>query len=114
MADERNLREEDVEVEIEDGDEEELLLDDDAVPLASDIPDVEVESLDEALAKKEPVEDEPEEESVLTLSREERLEPLATKVLPPQPTEFVCKKCFLVKHRSQLKNASKMICRDCA
>lgn len=114
MANERDLREDEAEVDIEDGDEEEILLDDDAVPLASDIPDVEVESLDDALAKKEAAEEEPEEESVLTLSREERLEPLATKVLPPQPTEFVCKKCFLVKHRSQLKERSKMICRDCA
>ena len=57
---------------------------------------------------------EEEEESVLTLTREERLEPLAVKVVPPQPTEFICSNCYLVKHRSQLKDKAKMLCRDCA
>jgi len=54
------------------------------------------------------------DESVLTLTREERLEPLAVKVVPPQPTEFICSNCYLVKHRSQLKDKAKMLCRDCA
>jgi len=35
-------------------------------------------------------------------------------VVPPQPTEFICKKCYLVKHRSQLKDKARMLCRDCA
>ena len=48
------------------------------------------------------------------MTREERLEPLATKVVPPQPTEFICSNCYLVKHRSQLKDKAKMLCRDCA
>jgi len=34
--------------------------------------------------------------------------------VPIQTTEFVCKNCFLVKHRSQLKDKKKMLCRDCA
>lgn len=114
MVDERDLSDDELEADLEDEGDEELLLEDDALPLATDVPDVEVESLEEAIAKKETVEEPVEEESVLGLAREERLEPLTAKVLPPQPTEFVCKKCFLVKHRSQLKNASKMICRDCA
>lgn len=73
-------------------------------------------SLEELLAKKEeqrPEEEEPEE-SVLTLNREEPLEPLGVKVVPPQPTEFVCKKCYLVKHKSQLADRARMLCRDCA
>ena len=41
-------------------------------------------------------------------------EPLETRVVPIQTTEFVCKNCFLVKHRSQLKDKKKMLCRDCA
>jgi hypothetical protein len=75
-------------------------------------------SLEELLAKKEdrkPSEEEEEdEESMLALGREERLEPLAVKVVPPQPTEFVCKNCYLVKHRSQLADKTRMYCRDCA
>ena len=79
--------------------------------------DVESSSLEELIAKKEdrkPAEEEEEEESVLAVEREERLEPLAVKVVPPQPTEFVCKNCHLVKHRSQLKDKTRMLCRDCA
>ena len=74
-------------------------------------------SLDEIIAKKadEPApEEEAEEESVLETSRgDERVEPLAVKVVPQQPTEFVCKSCYLVKHRSQLSDKRKMFCRDC-
>jgi hypothetical protein len=77
----------------------------------------EVESIQEILVKQEArdgEEEAEEEDTVLTLSREERLEPLAVKVVPPQPTEFICQNCYLVKHRSQLKNKAKMLCRDCA
>jgi Domain of unknown function (DUF4193) len=74
-------------------------------------------SLEELLAKREPrpaEEEEEEDDSLLTLGREERLEPLAVKVIPPSDKEFVCKNCHLVKHRSQLKDRSRMLCRDCA
>jgi len=74
-----------------------------------------VESIEDLLVKKEAREEEEEEDdSTLSMTREERLEPLAVKVVPPQPTEFICKKCYLVKHRSQLKDKTKMLCRDCA
>ncbi len=78
--------------------------------------DEEVESIQDILVKQEARADEAEEEddSVLNLSREERLEPLAVKVVPPQASEFICSNCFLVKHRSQLKDKAKMLCRDCA
>ncbi|HYZ12739.1 MAG TPA: DUF4193 family protein [Actinomycetota bacterium] len=77
--------------------------------------DQDVESIQDILVKQEAREEtEEEDDSVLNLTREERLEPLAVKVVPPQPTEFICKKCFLVKHRSQLKDKAKMLCRDCA
>ncbi len=72
-------------------------------------------SLDEMLAKKadEPTPD--EEESVLeTGGREERVEALSVKVVPQQPTEFTCRNCYLVKHRSQLSDKKRMLCRDCA
>jgi hypothetical protein len=75
-----------------------------------------VESIQDILVKQEARAEEAEEEddSVLTLTREERLEPLSVKVVPPQPTEFICSNCYLVKHRSQLKDKTKMLCRDCA
>jgi len=78
--------------------------------------DEDVESIQDILVKQEArsEEAEAEDDSVLTLTREERLEPLAVKVVPPQPTEFVCSNCYLVKHRSQLKDKAKMLCRDCA
>ncbi|MEX2202582.1 MAG: DUF4193 family protein [Actinomycetota bacterium] len=77
--------------------------------------DEDVESIQDILVKQEAAEEaEEEDDSVLNLTREERLEPLAVKVVPPQSTEFICKNCFLVKHRSQLKDKAKMLCRDCA
>jgi len=85
-----------------------------------DAAEVEVESIEELIVKKEAAEaggsedQETEAASAATLAREERLEPLAVKVVPPQETEFTCKKCYLVKHRSQLKDKKRMLCRDCA
>jgi hypothetical protein len=74
-----------------------------------------VASIQEILVKQEAEEvGEEDEESLINLTREERLEPLAVKVVPPQPTEFICSNCFLVKHRSQLKDKAKVLCRDCA
>jgi Domain of unknown function (DUF4193) len=81
-------------------------------PAAADGEDV--ESIEDLLVKKEAREEEDDDDPVLSPSREERLEPLAVKVVPPQSTEFICKKCYLVKHRSQLKDKAKMLCRDCA
>ena len=37
----------------------------------------------------------------------------STKVLPKRPGEFVCQSCFLVKHPSQLADATRNLCRDC-
>lgn len=78
----------------------------------------EVESIQDLLVKQEAraeeEEAEDEDEAAVALSRDERLEPLETRVVPMQATEFVCKKCFLVKHRSQLADKKRMLCRDCA
>ena len=78
-----------------------------------------VESIQDVLEKQEArdEEDEVEEEplaSVTTTARDERLEPLDARVIPMQSTEFVCKNCYLVKHRSQLADKRRMLCRDCA
>jgi hypothetical protein len=77
-----------------------------------------VESIEELLVKKEAQAEEAEadedEDVLVSLTREERLEPLDAKVIPPSASEFVCKRCFLVKHKSQLKDKKRMLCRDCA
>jgi Domain of unknown function (DUF4193) len=73
-------------------------------------------SLEELLAKREgrPAEEEDDDDSVLAMGREERLETLAVKVVPPSDKEFVCQNCHLVKHRAQLADKVRMLCRDCA
>jgi hypothetical protein len=76
-------------------------------------------SLEEILTKKPeerpPPDEEEDEESILSLGREERIETLSVKVVPPDPNkEFTCRKCYLVKHRSQLADKKRMYCRDCA
>ena len=87
-----------------------------ARPATTDGQGGDVESIEELIVKKEEraAQEDDEDDSVLSLTREERLEPLAVKVVPPQPTEFVCKNCYLVKHRSQLKDKTRRLCRDCA
>ena len=104
-------------------DEEELdedaVLGDDSLPEPVATEEVDLESIEDTLAKKEEASEEPEEDdepgmSIVREERDDRAEPLAVKVVPPQPTEFVCKRCFLVKHRSQLKDKAKGLCRDCA
>ncbi len=75
-------------------------------------------SLDELIAKKAerpaPVDEDEEDEVLLALTRDEAREPLTTRVLPVQHNEFVCKNCYLVKHRSQLADQRHQLCRDCA
>ena len=100
--------------------EPEETLDEEEEPAAGVEPDAAAEppeaSLDEIIAKKadEPAPEEEAEETLLEgAGREERVEPLAVKVVPQQPTEFVCKSCYLVKHRSQLADKKRMYCRDC-
>jgi hypothetical protein len=78
-----------------------------------------VESIQDLLAKQETAEvaeEAPDEDEVVTpaSTRDERLEPLDARVVPMQETEFMCKNCYLVKHRSQLADKRKMLCRDCA
>jgi vacuolar-type H+-ATPase subunit H len=71
-------------------------------------------SLDEILAKK-PDHAEDDDESILAMGRDDRSETLSVKVEPKKDTEFVCRKCHLVKPiRSQLVDKARMLCRDCA
>jgi hypothetical protein len=72
-------------------------------------------SLDELAKRAEETEEEDEEEVVLDLGRgDDKAEALVEKVVPQQSNEFTCRNCFLVKHRSQLADKKRMLCRDCA
>ena len=41
-------------------------------------------------------------------------EELTVRVVPKQADEFTCRRCFLVRHRSQLVDEKKGICAECA
>jgi hypothetical protein len=62
--------------------------------------------------------EEVDDEEALLEAMEERegrgTESLTVKVVPEQPDEFTCRRCFLVKHRSQLKDRRRQLCADCA
>ena len=81
----------------------------------ADLADDEAEaSLDDLAAKvPEPEEVEEEEESVLELAGDERLETLSIRAAPKQANEFVCASCHLVKHNSQMADRRRKLCRDC-
>ena len=113
-TDEEVLEDEEVDA-LEDGDEE--APEQPATPRpAGEEGEVGSSSLEELIAKREgqPAEEEEEDDSLTSLGREERLEPLAVKVVPPSDKEFVCRNCHLVKHRSQLADRTRQFCRDCA
>jgi hypothetical protein len=91
----------------------------DAAPPADPAGDADVESIQEVLEKQEARDDEDEAEdepvpATAAVKGDDRLEPVDTRVVPIQSTEFVCKNCYLVKHRSQLADKRRMFCRDCA
>ncbi|MET0801522.1 MAG: DUF4193 family protein [Actinomycetota bacterium] len=77
-----------------------------------------VESIQELLVKQEAADEaaDEEDEAPVTITRDDRLaaDPAESRVVPMQETEFVCKRCFLVKHRSQLADKKRTLCRDCA
>jgi hypothetical protein len=116
-----DLVDEDEDLPIDDDDAEPSPeeLADTTVPPEPGLPDV--ESLQDILAKQEATEttkeavEEDDEVVPVELVRDDRAEPLDTsKIVPMQETEFMCKRCYLVKHRSQLADKKKMLCRDCA
>ncbi len=77
-------------------------------------------SLEEILTNKPEeaasAEEDEDEESILSLGRDEPVETLSVRVKPiERDSEFVCKNCYLVKPiRSQLADKKRMLCRDCA
>ena len=113
----------------EPGDDDAPVVDDEEEPTEDDLADAtvppdpatggDVESIQELLVKQEAADEadaDEEEEAVIALTKEERLaaDPAEGRVVPIQETEFVCNRCFLVKHRSQLADKKRTLCRDCA
>jgi hypothetical protein len=115
-------------------DEEEFLAQEEEEEFPDEIPEAELaeepaeappaeevgdESIEDILATR-PEErivapEEEEDESLISLDREERMETLSVRIVPRQEGEFVCQKCHLVKPiRSQLADRRRMYCRDCA
>ncbi|MFJ9843290.1 DUF4193 domain-containing protein [Kitasatospora sp. NPDC101155] len=81
-----------------------------------------VESLEELQARREQrfpgaaVDEAEEPESVELPGADLSSEELTVPVVPPQPDEFVCARCFMVHHRSQLVGQTadgQPVCRDC-
>jgi hypothetical protein len=110
-------------------DDETEVIDEDEEPSEADLADAtvppdpatgaDVESIQELLVKQEAADDADDAEeadAVVALTKEERLaaDPTDSRIVPMQETEFVCKRCFLVKHRSQLADKKRTLCRDCA
>jgi hypothetical protein len=97
--------EEDEEEDLEGDEEEEDLVESAAIGEAS---------LEEILSKRGDVaEAEEEEDSLLDLTPDERMETLSIRPVPKQANEFVCSHCHLVKHQSQLADPARQLCRDC-
>ena len=117
----------DIDEPIEDDEVEDI--DDEAEPSEEELADAtvppdpatggDVESIQELLTKQEAADEadtDEEEEAVIALTKDERVaaDPAESRVVPMQESEFVCKRCFLVKHRSQLADKKRTLCRDCA
>jgi hypothetical protein len=123
------MREEQEMKDLDNEEEEDASLDDDeddesaaASGFADDEEEGDDSSLEQLLAQRSAARrasDEPEENEDLMALASEREPPLRGEALNPRlipvkdRQEFVCKRCFLVKARSQLADAERMLCRDC-
>jgi hypothetical protein len=123
------MREEQEMKDLDNEDEEDSSLDDDeddesaaASGFGDDDEEGDDSSLEQLLAQRSAARrasDEPEENEDLMALASEREPPLRGEALNPRlipvkdRQEFVCKRCFLVKARSQLADAERVLCRDC-
>lgn len=114
---------------VEDDEDEDADEDEDEVEETEDVEEEEEEegevgetSLDQLLARRSAArrgtDDAEDEDDILSLTSEvepgEKSLPNATKVIPVKDRqEFVCTRCHLVKKRSQLADAERVLCRDC-
>src|SRR5829696_681864 len=114
--DEESLDEPDLE-DADELEEDDDLEDDEVVDLDEELhPDDVEEPLDVLLQERTAsatLEDEEEEAEEEEPDVDERGEGPA-RIVPRRPGEFLCASCFLVLPRSQLADAKRMLCRDCA
>ena len=117
MKDLDNEEEEDASLDDEDDDDSAA-----ASAFGGDDEEGDDSSLEQLLAQRSATRrasDEPEENEDLMALASEREPPLRGESLNPRlipvkdRQEFVCKGCFLVKARSQLADAERILCRDC-
>lgn len=79
----------------------------------TELAEEEVESSWEELLAKRAETMEDDEESIFDLGRDDTVESLSVRPTPPQPTEFICSNCRLVKYKSQLADKKRNLCSDC-
>lgn len=102
------------EPEAEDEDEDEDLEGDEEEEDLADSGSLGEASLEEILSKRGDIaEVEEEEDSLMDLTPDERMESLSIRPVPRQANEFVCASCHLVKYQSQLADPARQLCRDC-
>ncbi|MEA2433169.1 MAG: hypothetical protein QOG54_626 [Actinomycetota bacterium] len=114
---------EDLEDDLEDLDDEDAVAEGLAMAGGDDEEGDEEASLEELLAQRAAGrraagdDSESDEDDIMALASEKEptgAETIRTKVIPiKDQQEFVCKRCFLVKARSQLADETRMLCRDC-
>ncbi len=118
------LEDDDEPVDLESlGDEDDDDDDDGDVVLDDDDEEETEANLDEILAQRPAARrgsdesDDDDEDDLLTFSPEPKLgsaDPPPSKITPiKEQAEFVCKRCHLVKKRSQLSDPKRTLCRDC-
>lgn len=109
----------DLEVEIDDPEEAEAEL----AAASEDDDEDDDASLDQLLTQRAAArrggDDADDDDDIMALASEK--EPSGTAEVPvsrivpvKDREEFVCQRCYLVKARSQLADADRMLCRDCA
>lgn len=114
--DEEHLAEEDLEEEADlEEDVEVLEEEEDIAVLEEEEPDSdEVEAtLDQILEERVGVRAGLEEEEDEDFDEPVEDRAASIGVSPKRPGEFTCRSCFLVKHRSQLADTKRVLCRDC-
>lgn len=85
-----------------------------AEELEEEVSEEEIEAgLDEILRQRLGAEELEEEEEVAPKRALVGEEDELVEVLPPQPGEFVCRGCFLVRRKELLSDPARGLCRDC-
>ena len=126
MAEAEKAPEDELEIDDEDLEDDDEDLDEEDAAVATsylggdDDEEGDETSLEELLAQRaaarRPAEEDDDDIMSLASEKEPKItgDPINPKVIPlKEQQEFVCQRCRLVKKRSQLADADRMLCRDC-